>query len=182
VESPGAYLHARRASSSDLLSIGATGAAAALLLTSSGDLVLVVTLLGLATLDLFSTGLVAGAAIATLLRWGATSLTAIAGAQAVLGPGVAVAPVVGMISIAAAAVAIVVAGKPGVTAIPFGLLAALVAAFPAATTPARAGVRGGAALLGVLLSLLVTSRVNADRRRRIGAVAVVIALITAAVA
>lgn len=182
MESPGAYLHARRATSRELLTLGATGAAVSLLLTSTGDLFVVVTLLALAALDVYAAGITAAAAVAMLLRWGSSSLAAIAGAQAVLGAGIAVGSAAGTISTGAAALAVLCAAPTGIAAVPYGLTAALFVAGPAATTPSHLAVRVAAGLAGAVVALLVARRADVIVRRRVAAAAAAVAILAAGVA
>jgi hypothetical protein len=182
VESPGAYLHARRASGTELLRFGAAGATAVLLLTSSGDLFIVAALLGLAALDASAAALTGAAFVATLLRWDSSSLAALAGAQAVLGPAVVVAPIAASVSVAAATFAVLSAAPTGPWAVPFGLAAGVVAAGPAATSPSRFVIRAAAAAVAVGAALLLGQRVDATRRRRLGAVAAAVAVATSLLA
>ena len=181
VESPGAYLHARRATGSELLSLGAAGAAAALILSSTGDAYVVVALLGLAALEATSVALAGAAFTATLLRWGSRSLAATAGVQAVLGPAVIVAPVLGAVSTAAAAAALLLAATPGPTAVPFGLAAAAIAAGPAGTSPDLLAVRIGASILGAVAALAIARQVPRARRRPLGFAAAAVAVAAALV-
>src|SRR5438128_1803905 len=78
-----------------------------LVAASTGDVLLLGVLAGVATLDLLTGGVAIGAGLATLLRWGSPSLTAVAGSQAVLGPGGLVGPVVAAASAWLAAAALV---------------------------------------------------------------------------
>ncbi len=175
MESPGAYLHARRANGVELLKLGATGAAAALLLTTSGDAFVVVALLGLASLEVTSTAVAAAAFTAVLLRWGSSGLAAVAGAQGVLGPAIAVAPWTGAASAGAAATALICVAPPGPPALAFGLAAGVVASGPAGTSTTRLAIRLGAGIVGALLAFAVARR-PVGRRRRLGVVAGVLAV------
>jgi hypothetical protein len=135
----------------------------------------VVVLLGIVALDL-ATVMVAGAAItASVLRWGSSSLPAIAGAQAVLGPAVLVAPAAAALSAAATALALVCVAPPGPLAAPFGIAAAVLAAGPAASTPSRLAVRVAAAAAGALLALVISRRVPRPRRFQVAAGAAIVA-------
>jgi hypothetical protein len=179
VESPGAYLHARRASGAEVLRFGATGAAAALLLSATGDVFLVMVLLGLAALDVTALAVSGAALTAAVVRWGSTSLAGIVGGQAVLGPALLVGPWPAAVSAGAAAVALLCVGQPGPTAAPFGLAAALVVAGPATTSSGRLAVHLGAAVLGVLAALVIARQVGAEPRRRIAYAAAVVAIAAA---
>ncbi len=102
-------------------------------LTSTGDVVLLGVLLGLASADLVAGAAVVAAGLSVAFRWGSTSLDAIAGAQAVLGPGGVVGPALATTSAWCAAAALVLATPRGWRAPAFGLAAALFVAGPAAT-------------------------------------------------
>jgi hypothetical protein len=148
--------------------IAAVVAAAVLVATSTGDLVLLSVLLGLAALDL-TAGAVAGlASAAVLARWGTSSLPALAGAQAVLGPAaIAGSGLEAAVSIAAAG-ALVLAAPLGLAAVPFGLTAAAVVAGPSLTTAGHAGLRAAAAVAAIGVAMLA-SRLLPAGPRRIGA-------------
>jgi hypothetical protein len=125
----------------------AAAAAAVLLLGSIGDGVVVVVLLAFAAADVapaLVALLVAGAA---LLRFGSSSLDALAGAQAVLGPGGVVGPARAAASTWLAAGALVLGAPGGLSAVPFGLAAGALVAGPAPRTPFDVLLRLGAALL-----------------------------------
>ena len=181
VESPGAYLHARRASGTELLRLGATGAActparSARPVTCSS----LVVLLGLAALELTSVAVAGAAFTAVVLRWGSTSLAAIAGGQAVLGPAVAVGPWAAAVSTAAAAVALLCVAEPGPTAVPFGLAAALLVSWPGGHV--AHAVRGSRRRPRPPASWWRCSWLDGvaqPRRRRVGIVAAVLAVAAA---
>ena len=79
-------------------------------------------------------GLTVGAVGATLVaRWGTSSLPAIGGAQAVLGPAVVVEPVLGAIAVLLAAASLVLVAPSGFVAPVFGAAAGIVMAGPAPT-------------------------------------------------
>ena len=101
-------------------------------LTSTGNVVLLAVLLGVASGDLVAAAAVAAAGLSIALRWGSTSLDAVAGAQAVLGPGGAVGPGAAAASAWCAAAALVLATPRGWRAPAFGLAAGLCVAGPAA--------------------------------------------------
>lgn len=122
---------------------------------STGDVVLLGVLLGVATGDIVAAVAVAVAAFSMAARWGSTSLGAIAGAQAVLGPGGILGSVVASASAWFAAAALVLASPRGWRAPAFGLAAALVVFGPAATDAASLAVRVGAAAVGVGLAVVV---------------------------
>ena len=130
----------------------AATAATALLLGSIGDGVVVALLLMLAAADV-APGVVASlAAAATVLRFGSSSLEALAGAQAVLGPGGVVGPTRAAASTWLAASALVLGAPGGLQAIPFGVAAGALVCGPAPRTPPDLLLRGGAAVLGAGLA------------------------------
>lgn len=129
---------------------GLTAAAAALLLTTTGDGLLACVLIGLAVGDAVVGGVAVAAVLGTLARFGSTSLAGIAGAQAVLGPAVAVGPVVGAVGSALLALAcVLVAPRGDWRAVPLGLLAGVVALGPSAVSWPDALVRVAGVVLGV---------------------------------
>lgn len=75
------------------------------------------------------------AVLAALARFGTTSLAGLAGAQAVLGPAIAVQPAVGAAGSALSALACVAVAPKGWRGVPLGLLAGVVALGPSATAP-----------------------------------------------
>jgi hypothetical protein len=115
-------------------------------------------LLGIAAADL-AAGVVAVAAILTFaVRWGSTSLDAIAGAQAVLGPGGAVGPVTAAAATWCAATAQVLAAPPGWPAAAFGAAAALGVAGPAPGRPLDVAVRVGATAAAMVVAMAAGRR------------------------
>ena len=162
-----------------LRQVAAAGAAIALAISSRGDALLLVIVLGLLAADSARAVGVAGALVGSMLRWGTTSLGAIAGAQAVLGPagwtgsGIAVASA--WVGAAALVVATPVSPPTHVgllaAAAPFGLAAGLVVVGPGP---------GGALPLRVIVALaLITlaAVVSAVRDRGIGGLADVLAVV-----
>jgi hypothetical protein len=127
----------------------AAGAAAAVLLTSTGDGLLAAVLLGLAALDALAGTVAVAAVLGGLARFGTTSLSGLAGAQAVLGPAVSVAPSVGAVASGLAAVALVLAAPVSWKGWLFGLFAGLVALGPAASSLGDGLVRLVGAVVGV---------------------------------
>ena len=132
------------------------------MLSSSGDAVLVAVLLGLAAVDVAVAGVGVLVALAVLGRWGTTSLSALAGLQAVVGPaglrGTSLAAASSWV--AASALVVVAATVPRrVPAAVLGLTAALVVAGPAITTASDAGIRVGAGAGAALAASLVAGRV-----------------------
>lgn len=142
------------------LRLAAAAAALALGLASSGDALLLAVLLGVAAADGVVFGAAAVVALSTLVRWGSTSMPALAGAQAVLGPAVVTGSDLAVGSSIAAAAALVFAGalaeRPRVaTAAPAGVWAGLLVAGPAATTSSDLAFRAGGAAGGIVVALLV---------------------------
>jgi len=121
--------------------------------TSTGDVVLLAVLLGLATGDLVVATAVVAACLSVAFRWGSTSLDAIAGAQAVLGPAGAVGSGPEAISAWCAAAVLVLAAPRGWRAPAFGLAAALFVAGPAAADGAALALRLGAGVAAAGLAV-----------------------------
>jgi hypothetical protein len=122
---------------------------------------LVAVLVGLATADALVAGTAALVALSVLARWGTTSMPALAGLQAVLGPAGITGEVLGVASswLAAAAIVVAAAGvRHRVAAVPLGLLAGLLVAGPAVTGASDAAVRGVGAVLGVAVTGVVAGR------------------------
>lgn len=120
--------------------------------SSSGEVVLLAVLLGIAAADAFAGAVALLALGAVAARWGTTSLDAIAGAQTVLGPGAAVGPMAAAASAACAAAALVLVRARGWAALLFGITAALIVAGPGAGRPELAALRAGAAIVGAGLA------------------------------
>lgn len=163
MEPPHSHVPRRRPAPHRSLRLAGTAAVLALVLTSSGDLLLVAVLLGLATVDLAVAGVAAIVGLAVLARWGTTSLTALAGLQAVLGPaglrGSALAAASSWF--AAAALLFAAALMPRrIAAVATGLLAALMVVGPAASDPGLAAVRATGAVVGAAVGLLVARRAS----------------------
>ena len=150
-----------------------------LVATSTGDVLLVGVLAGVATLDLLTGGVAIAAGLATLFRWGSPSLTAVAGSQAVLGPGGLVGPAAGAASawLAAAAVVLVAPRSPG-PAIALGLLAADLVAGPA--PPHFVAARVAASVVAVGAAVIAPRRLPLGPARAAAGAAVVAACILAA--
>jgi hypothetical protein len=124
----------------------------ALVLTSTGDGLLAAVLLGVCTGDPLPGTVAVAAVLGGLARFGTTSLPALAGAQAVLGPAVAVGPAVGALASGLAGLALVVVAPSAWRdwrGWAFGLLAGLVAIGPAASSLADGLVRAAGAVVGV---------------------------------
>jgi len=139
VEPPGAHLPPRHwLTEPTVLRAAAAGAAAVLAITSSGDALVLAAALGLAAWRPAPALAVSAALVATSWRWGSSSLEAVAGAQAVLGPAGWVGPTMAAVGCWLSAVALV-AATPGlsarvpraVAAVASGAAAAVVVAGPA---------------------------------------------------
>lgn len=136
----------------------ASVAAFTLAVTSSGEAVLLCALLGVAAGEVVSAAVAVLAALTLALRWGTTSLDAVAGAQTVLGPAGLVGPPAAAAAGWCAAAALVLA-RPGAWAAPaFGAVAALVVAGPSPASAADVAVRVAAALAGAALAFVVDRR------------------------
>lgn len=144
----------RRVLSAELRTAAAVGGAT-LALLSTGDAVLLVVLVGLAGGEALAGAAATLAVLAAVLRWGTTSLEAIAGAQAVLGPAAAVGPTTAAASAGCAAAALVLASPGGRAAPVLGLVAGLVVAGPAPSGVASWLVRLAAGAAGAVLAVAV---------------------------
>lgn len=137
---------------SEELRTGAGAGAAVLALSSSGEVVLLAVLLGVAAGELLA-GVVAMLAVGSVaIRWGTTSVDAITGAQTVLGPAAAVGPLVAAASTWCAAAALILVKARGLTAYLFGLTAGIIAVGPAGA-PEAVAIRVVAAAVGAALAL-----------------------------
>jgi len=130
-------------------------------LLSSGDVLLLGVLLGIACADLVvgATGVVVG--LAVVGRWGTPSLAALAGGQAVVGAAGVTGPTLLAASAwcAAAALALAAPRRP-VATVAFGLAAADVVAGPSAVSSGDGGslaIRVAASLVAVLLAFFAAS-------------------------
>jgi len=100
--------------------------------TSTGDLVLLGVLLGLAASDAVAGGVGVLVAAGVIGRWGSSSLAALAGAQAVVGPAGWTGSTAMVTSSWVGAIALLVACPPGLApAAAFGAAAAQIVAGPA---------------------------------------------------
>jgi len=162
--------------------------------SSRGDVLVLALLLGLAAAQLESGVATVLAGVAVLLRWGTTSLGALAGAQAVLGAAGLTGPTPAAMSSWLSAVAIVGAAAPFQTharptddqsrgrallvlaALPFGLAAAAVAAGsgPGGNLPLRAAVS--------VVAVMVAAGAAALRSTRAGRAILVVSLVSAVAA
>lgn len=135
------------------LTLPLSAAAAALLFITTGDGLLAAVLIGLAAADALTGAIAAAAVLGTLARFGSTSLAGIAGAQAVLGPAVAVRPAIGALGSALLALSCIATAPPTApVAVPLALLAGVVAVGPSATSLPDAALRvlGMGAALGLV--------------------------------
>lgn len=133
-------------------------AAGAVVLTSTGDVVLLAVLLGLVARDLVAGATALLVAASVVARWGTTSLAALAGGQAVLGAAITVGPTEAAASGALAAVALVLAAPPGGGALLFGAAAGLVSVGPAGVEPELLAARVGAAVALAGIARLLAPR------------------------
>lgn len=159
MEPLGARLHGGPAAglTAEHLRLAAAGAAA-LVVGSTGDAFLLAVLLGVVAGDVVAGAAAAGVALALLARWGSSSLAAVAGAQAVLGPAVLLGPPVSAASVWLATLALVVVAPVGWRAVLFGAAAGLVACGPAATTLGNAGLRVVGLVVGAGLVYVAAPR------------------------
>ena len=123
---------APRTDRGQLLRLGAAAGAVTMAATSTGDVLVVGVLLGLVAGDAVVGAVGVVAALATLARWSSSSLTAVAGGQAVLGAAGWTGPPALVMSSWAAAAAVILVSPPGrPPALAFGLVAAGMVAGPA---------------------------------------------------
>ena len=134
------------------LHVALVAAASAVALTSSGDSFFLAGLLGLVAADVAVGGVAALACAAVTIRFGASSLAAIAGAQGVLGPAVATGDFLSASSVLAAALALALVGPRGLPVIAFGLAAGAVAAGPDVSGLSSLAVRIAGAVVGVAVA------------------------------
>ena len=134
-------------------------AASVLAATATGNLVLVVALVCAAASEMSPALTAALVATSVAVRFGTTSLSSLAGAQAVLGVAGAVGPTLGAVATWTAATAlVVVAPHRRLPAIAFGVLAGLVVVGPGGTTSA-VFVRASGAVVGAALAVVASRRV-----------------------
>lgn len=160
--------------------LAAAAAATLLALTATGDTVLLAFLLGLVAMSALVGGVAAGVAAAVILRWGTSSLEAVSGAQAVLGPAVLVGSPLEIASAVLAALALVLICPPGLAAVPFGAAAALLAVGPAAENLNDALVRLAATVVAAGLATACGRWLHPRLSRPAGAAAAALAVLTAA--
>ena len=126
---------------------------------------LLAVLLGVAAADVAAGGVAVLALSAVAVRWGTTSLDAIAGAQSVLGPGAVVGPIAAVGAVWCAAAALVVAAPEGWPALAFGGAAALALAGPGPGGPADVALRLVATAAGMGCAAMAGSRLPAGYAR-----------------
>lgn len=161
-----APLQARR-----LLHLALATAVVTMAATSTGDVLVVGVLLGLLAADAIvgTTAVVVG--LATLARWGSSSLGAVAGGQAVLGAAGFTGPWPSVLSSWAAAAALVLACPRGRAApLAFGLVAAGLVAGPAlgGSSVADVALRLAASAIGVVAAAFAGRRLRRGLARPAG--------------
>ena len=162
------------------LQLAAAAGAALMALTSSGDVLLLGVLLGVAAADVVVGAAAVGVGLAVLGRWGTSSLAALAGGQAVIGAAGATGPAVLAASAwcGAAALVLTAPARP-VAALAFGLAAADVVAGPAVVSVHGGGtklaIRVAASLVAVLVAWHAGSQVPRRLARLAGLVVAVVA-------
>ena len=137
--------------------LGAVAGAAVMALSSTGDVLLLGALLGLAAGDLEAGAASVLAGLVVLGRFGTTSLAALAGAQHVVGPAGTTGPVLLAAAAWCAAMALALSTRgEAVVAAVFGLAAADVVAGPAAVNGGQAvAVRAAASLVAVAVTWFI---------------------------
>lgn len=135
------------------LRTGAGAGAAALALSSTGEIVLLAVLLGAAAAERVVAAVAILATGAVAVRWGSTSLDAIAGAQAVLGPAAVVGPAAAAASAWLAGASLLLARAPGPAAAVFGVTAGLAVVGPGPGSKELIAMRIAAALAGATLAI-----------------------------
>jgi len=168
-----------------LLRLAAVAGALVLAVTSRGDAVVLAALLALAAWRPAPAISVGAALVATSWRWGSSSLEAIAGAQAVLGPAGWVGPTLAAVGSWLAAIAVVAAspaligrGPRLVSAAASGAVAAVVVAGPAPGGDLWA--RAFVGVVGAGLAYVIVAQRFARSRAQV--VADAVALLTAGAA
>ena len=131
------------------LHVALVAAASALAVSSSGDSFLLAALLGLVAADIAVAGVAALVATSLTIGYGASSLAAAGGAQAVLGPAILTGDAFSIAAAWAAALALAFVGPRGLPVVAFGLAAAAVAAGPDVSGPTSLAIRLG----GVIVAL-----------------------------
>jgi hypothetical protein len=135
------------------LQVGAAAGAAVMAVSSTGDVLLLGALLGVAAGDLVVGTAAVLAGLTMLGRFGSTSLTALAGAQHVVGPAGSTGPVLLAAAAWCAALALILGSRGElVVAAVFGLAAADVVAGPAANGGQALAMRVAASLVAVAVA------------------------------
>ena len=174
MEPLGPHVHRRAAAIAVLRApadgrLAAAAAATVLALSGTGDAIFLAVLLGLAAADVWTGATATAVAVSLLIRHGTTSLTAVAGAQAVLGPSGLSGPALAAAASWCGGLALLVVAPPAPLGVAFGVAAGVVVAGPAAGTPAGLLVRLGAAVAGGAVAAGI-SRVRIEQfpRRLVG--------------
>ncbi len=133
--------------------MGAAAGAAAMALSSTGDVLLLAVLLGVAAGDVAVGSAAVLAGLTVLGRYGSTSLAALAGAQHVVGPAGTTGPVPLAAAMWCAALALVFGSRGElIAAAAFGLAAANVVAGPAVHGGDALAIRVASSLLAVTVA------------------------------
>ena len=161
------------------LRAGLAVAAALMAATSVGDVLLVAVALAVVAADVVVGAGVLLAAASVVIRWGSSSLGALAGNQAVLGGAGWSGSIAAAASAGCAAGAVLVATPPGVLpALAFGLGAATVVAGPG--IGGAVGVRVAASIVGVGVAWLLGRLASPPWTRGVAAAAGALAVAMAA--
>ena len=140
--------------------------------TTTGDAFVAAALLALAVGDGIAAVTVVAAITATVVRWGSSSLTAVAGAQAVLGPAGVTGGVLDAASSWLAAAAVALTRGPGPPFVPAGVLAGVLVAGIAIGEPIDVVVRIAVSAVGVAAAFgaarLLPTRIPAGACRGVG--------------
>lgn len=142
------------------------------MLTGSGEGVLLIALLAVAGTGAGPALVAAGSVLAVAIRWGTTSLSSVAGAQAILGPAAVVGPAPAAAACVTAAMALVLAAPGRLAAPVFGLTAGAFLAGPGGSAGADVATRAASMLLGTVLAVVLDALLP---RRSAGVAAVGIA-------
>ena len=134
------------------LHVALVASAGVLALTSSGDSFLLAALLGLVAADVAVAGVAALIAMSLTIRYGASSLAAAGGAQAVLGPAISTGDAWSIASAWTGALALAFVGPRGLPVVAFGLSAAAVAAGPDVSGPGTLAVRAAAVVVSLAIA------------------------------
>ncbi|HUQ62818.1 MAG TPA: hypothetical protein VM121_03585 [Acidimicrobiales bacterium] len=123
------------------VAIGAAAAAVLMAVTSTGDVILLGVLLGLAASDAVAGGVAILAGAGVIGRWGTSSLAALAGGQAVVGAGGWTGSELTVASTWGGALALLLVCPPGLApAAAFGATAAQIVAGPALAEGSSTGM------------------------------------------